>query len=120
MFMSSLIALGLLLAVPTAFAAPRPTAAQTVPTSTPTLPAIIYNIPGVLNSTLIPILGKGSDGGIEVGGIGEHSAPGLGIHEHGDGDAQVGPGGIEVCLTQTFEIGVSTLQTHLQMHRDLG
>ncbi|KZP24465.1 hypothetical protein FIBSPDRAFT_929931 [Athelia psychrophila] len=105
MFASPLLTLGLLLAVPVAFAAPRPTAAQSVPASTPTLPAIIYNIPGVLNSTLIPILGEGPDGGIEVGGIGEHSAPGLGVYEHGNGDAQVGPGGIEVCLTQTFEVG---------------
>jgi hypothetical protein len=70
------------------------------------LPAIVYNIPGVLNNTLIPILGKGSMGGIEVGGIGSHDTPKHVIHEHGNGDAQVGPSGVEVCLTQTFVVGV--------------
>jgi len=87
----------------TIFALPQP--GQAAPAATPTLPAIVYNIPGVINNTLIPILGKGSDGGIEVGGIGSHDTPGDVIHEHGNGDAQVGPDGVEVCLTQTFVIG---------------
>lgn len=76
------------------------------PSPTPTLPPITYNIPGAVNSTLIPILGKGSDGGIEVGGIGSHDTPSHVVHEHGNGDAQVGPSGVEVCLTQTFVVGV--------------
>lgn len=96
-------------------AAPRPSPAQayTTPTAVPTLPAIIYNIPGILDSKLIPILGEGSDGGIEVGGIGEHTTPSGIIYEHGTGDLQIGPGGVEVCLTQTFVVGVCFLRVFL-------
>ena len=71
-----------------------------------TLGTINYNIPGILNNTLTPILGKGSDGGLEVGGIGSHDTKGGEVHEHGNGDAQVGPKGVEVCLTQTFVVKV--------------
>lgn len=85
-----------------------PQAGQAVPAPTP-LGTISYNIPGVINSTLTPILGKGSDGGLEVGGIGSHDTPGGVVHEHGTGDAQIGPEGVEVCLTQTFVVGVSLL-----------
>jgi hypothetical protein len=76
------------------------------PTEPPVLPTIHYDI-GDIKNTLTPILGKGSDGGIEAGGIGSHDAGVL--HEHGSGDAQIRPKGAEVCLTQTFVIAVSVL-----------
>jgi len=104
--MLTLSSVVLLWAVINASAAPRPSPAQaTGPASTPYLPTITYNIPGILNSSLTPILGKGPDGGIEVGGVGAHSGLGGAVYEHGTGDAQVAPGAIEVCLTQTFEVG---------------
>lgn len=82
------------------------------PAPTP-LGTISYNIPGILNSTLTPFLGKGSKGGLEVGGIGSHDTPGGEVHEHGTGDAQIGPGGVEICLTQTFVVKVRPVMVAL-------
>jgi hypothetical protein len=82
-------------------------------TAPPVLPTVDYSV-GDIKNTLTPILGKGSDGGIEVGGIGSHDAGVL--HEHGSGDAQVGPQGAEVCLTQTFVIGVSILDCQYEFY----
>jgi len=75
-------------------------------TEPPALPTIPYDI-GNIKNTLVPILSKGQDGGIKVGGIGSHDAGEL--HEHGSGDAQVGSESVEVCLTQTFVIAVSVM-----------
>lgn len=92
--------------LPATLALPNPGQAASALEATPTLPTIVYGIPGILNDSLTLILGKGSDEGIEVGGIGAHSTPNGVIHEHGTGDAQIGPDGIEVCLTQTYVVGV--------------
>lgn len=81
--------------------APQPAARAEASSPVPTLPTIDYGL-----GTITPILGKGSLGGIEVGGIGAHDLPGI-LEEHGTGDAQVGPGGVEVCLSQTFTIAVN-------------
>lgn len=72
----------------------------------PALPTIYYDV-GDTKNTLTPLLDKGSDGGVEVGGTGSHDAGVL--DEHGTGDAQVGPKGADVCLTQAFVLGVSVL-----------
>lgn len=90
-----------------ALAAPRPApaAVAVAARSTPTLPTISYNI-GPLNQSLTPILGiDNSTGNVVVGGIGEHDLPGV-AYEHGNGEADIGSTGIQVCLTQTFIVGV--------------
>lgn len=97
----------MLTSIPLAFAAVALSTANSVYALPPLI--IDTSVPKLADPNYITVLlQKGSLGGLFIGGLAQHDVLNI-VKEAGQGDLQVGPGGIEICLEQKFSLLVSVI-----------